>query len=193
MWPMKHLINEVSACTHCTKFLPLGPRPVISVHPTSKLVIIGQAPGIRVHRSGIPWDDKSGDNLRLWLGMEKETFYNPEKVAIIPMGFCYPGTGKSGDLPPRKECAPLWHERLLQEMPQVELTLLIGNYAQKYYLGKQRERNLTETVRQFENYLPRYLPLPHPSPRNNIWQKKNPWFNSIVIPRLREITERICR
>jgi uracil-DNA glycosylase len=162
----------------------------VAAHPQSKIVIIGQAPGLAVHNSGIPWDDKSGDNLRNWIQVDKETFYNPEQIAIVPMGFCYPGRGKSGDLPPRKECAPLWHKSLLDQMQSVKLVLLIGKYAQDYYLGKKTERTLTETVRQFNNFLPDYFVLPHPSPRNNIWQAKNPWFGELVLPELREQIQR---
>ena len=158
----------------------------MSGHPNSKVVIIGQAPGSIVHRTSIPWDDKSGDRLRDWLNVSKEQFYNPELFAIIPMGFCYPGKGKSGDLPPRKECAPLWHQPLLSKIKSVDLTLLIGSYAQAYYLGEQRKRTLTETVKNFSEYLPNFLPLPHPSPRNNIWLKKNPWFVAEVLPLLRK-------
>lgn len=183
---MNTLLNKISLCRECATSLPLGPRPVVAAHPKSKVVIIGQAPGLAVHQSGIPWDDKSGDNLRNWLQIDKATFYDPEQIAIIPMGFCYPGRGKSGDLPPRKECAPLWHQLLLQQMDSVKLVLLIGKYAQDYYLGKKTERTLTETVRQFKKYLPEYFVLPHPSPRNNIWQAKNPWFGEMVLPALRE-------
>ena len=165
--------------------LALGPRPVLATHPNSKLVIIGQAPGTVVHRSGIPWDDKSGENLRNWMQVDKETFYNPEKIALVPMGFCYPGKGKSGDLPPRKECAPQWHDTLFSHMKDVQLTLLIGSYAQSYYLGTKAKSTLTETVRHFEEFLPNYFVLPHPSPRNNIWQAKNEWFNKLVVPELR--------
>ena len=165
--------------------LPLGARPVFSAHPKSKIVVIGQAPGIAVHQSGIPWDDKSGDNLRDWMQVDKTTFYDPEKIALIPMGFCYPGKGKSGDLPPRKECAPLWHHRLFEQMNEVRLILLVGKYAQEYYLGEKTKRTLTETVRDFQEYLPDYFVLPHPSPRNNIWQAKNEWFRNEVIPELR--------
>lgn len=181
---MKDLLEKIAACSVCE--LPFGPRPVMTASPRSKLVIIGQAPGSRVHASGIPWDDQSGNLLRNWLQVDKATFYNPEEIAIIPMGFCYPGKGKSGDLPPRPECAPLWHDRLWAQMPDVKLTLLIGQYAQKAYLGDAMERNLTETVRNFESYLPQYFPLPHPSPRNRFWMKKNPWFDEVVLPRFRE-------
>jgi uracil-DNA glycosylase len=182
---MNKLIKEISKCKVCMPHLELGPRPVLAAHPKSKIIIIGQAPGVAVHNSGIPWDDKSGDNLRAWMQIDKRMFYNPEKIALVPMGFCYPGKGKSGDLPPRKECAPLWHNALFQQMKEVKLTLLIGNYAQVYYLHEKTKKTLTETVRNFEDYLPEYFVLPHPSPRNNIWQAKNKWFNKKVIPKLR--------
>ena len=181
---MKHLINEIAACQVCTPYLEHGPRPIIQAHPNSKVVIIGQAPGLAVHQSGVPWKDKSGDTLREWLGIDSATFYDPVKVALLPMGFCYPGKGTSGDLPPRAECAPLWHQRVLELMTEVRLTLLIGSYAQTYYLGIQKKRTLTETVKAFEEYLPEHLVLPHPSPRNNIWQAKNPWFKKKVVPAL---------
>lgn len=149
------------------------------------MAIVGQAPGAAVHETGIPWDDKSGQNLREWLSLDVETFYDKSKIALIPMGFCYPGKGKSGDLPPRPECAPKWHEAVFAEMENIEVTLLVGKYAQAYYLDLG-SRNLTETVRGFSNFLPSYFPLPHPSPRNNIWQAKNRWFATDVIPALRE-------
>ncbi len=182
---MEKLIQKISTCTHCAPHLALGPRPVFTADTKSEIVIIGQAPGTAVHKSGIPWDDKSGENLRQWLDVDKNTFYNTKKIAIIPMGFCYPGKGKTGDLPPRKECAPLWHDSLLSEMKNVKLILLIGKYAQDYYLKKQTKKNLTETVRNFREYLPNYFVLPHPSPRNNIWQAKNAWFKMDVIPELK--------
>lgn len=188
---MNTLLKKISNCRECTASLPLGPRPVVAAHPESKIVIIGQAPGLAVHNSGIPWDDKSGDNLRNWMQIDKDTFYDPKQIAIVPMGFCYPGRGKSGDLPPRKECAPLWHQPLLDQMNSVKLVLLIGKYAQDYYLGNKTERTLTETVRQFNNYLPNHFVLPHPSPRNNIWQAKNPWFGELVLPELREHVRKI--
>jgi uracil-DNA glycosylase len=181
---VKKLLQEIRACRVCAENLPEGPRPVLAAHPDSRIVIVGQAPGRKVHASGIPWDDASGDNLRQWLGVDKATFYNPEIFAIVPMGFCFPGTGKSGDLPPRPECAPLWHARLTALMPKVQLTLLIGQYAQHFYLGNQRKATLTETVRNWRSYLPQFLPLPHPSPRNNIWMKKNPWFRDDVLSEL---------
>ena len=164
----------------------MGANPVVAASAKSKILVVGQAPGIKVHESSIPWNDKSGDNLRQWLQVDKETFYNADIFAIVPMGFCYPGTGKSGDLPPRKECAPQWHNALLAMMPNIELVLLIGQYAQNYYLKEKAKKTLTETVRTHAEYLPKYLPLPHPSPRNNIWQKKNQWFGAEVLPTLRE-------
>lgn len=179
---MNRLQTEISNCKICEPHLAAGCRPVVSFSPQSKIVIIGQAPGRRVHESGIPWDDKSGENLRAWLGVSAEEFYNPDLFAIVPMGFCYPGTGKSGDLPPRKECAPQWHQLILEDLKEVQLTLLIGQYAQAYYLGKLAKRNLTENVRAFETFLPTYFPLPHPSPRNNIWKRKNPWFEQDLLP-----------
>jgi len=183
---MENLLKEIKTCTLCKEHLDLGPNPVVVASPTSKILIIGQAPGTRVHRSGIPWDDPSGVQLRKWLGIDSEVFYDKSLVAIVPMGFCYPGKGKTGDLPPRPECAPLWHEALLDKMPEIQLTLLIGQYAQKYYLGKNKKKNLTETVRNFKAYLPTQLPLPHPSPRNRFWLSKNPWFESLVVPKLQE-------
>lgn len=179
---MKKLITEISACIICKSFLPNAPRPVFSASPQAKILIIGQAPGQKVQDSGIPWDDKSGDELRRWLGVSKEQFYNKKLFALVPMGFCYPGKGKSGDLPPRPECAPAWHHLLLKKMKQVELTILIGQYSQKYYLGERLKPTLTETVKAFREYLPEFLPLVHPSPRNQIWQKKNSWFEKEVVP-----------
>jgi uracil-DNA glycosylase family 4 len=164
---MEKLLNDIANCTLCQEHLVDGCRPVADAHPQAKLMIIGQAPGRRVHESGIPWDDPSGDRLRSWLKMDKEEFYDREKVAIMPMAFCFPGTGKSGDLPPRPECAPLWHPQLLPLLPNIKLTLLIGLYAQKHYLGKRAKKTLTETVRNWSSYLDEgFLPLPHPSPRN---------------------------
>ncbi len=181
---MKSLINEIEKCKICEPQLLLGARPVLAAHPKSKIAIIGQAPGTKVHNSGIPWDDESGENLRRWMSIDNETFYDPEQIAIIPMGFCYPGKGKSGDLPPRKECAPLWHELLFEQLKELELVLLIGKYAQDYYLKEQAQKTLTETVKNFKTYLPNHFVLPHPSPRNNIWQAKNEWFGKEVLPEL---------
>ncbi|MEQ8582301.1 MAG: uracil-DNA glycosylase family protein [Marinoscillum sp.] len=183
---MKSLLNEIRGCTICKDHLPHGPNPVLSASIHSQIVIIGQSPGSVVHRTGIPWDDKSGDNLRSWLQMDKHTFYNPDVVALIPMGFCYPGKGKSGDLPPRTECAPQWHGPLLGQMKEVKLTLLIGQYAQAYYLGDQLRPTLTDTVKNYQQYLPAHFVLPHPSPRNNIWKARNPWFEQDVVPALRK-------
>ncbi|MBX2843055.1 MAG: uracil-DNA glycosylase family protein [Flammeovirgaceae bacterium] len=181
---LQHLIGEIKTCTVCKDFLPLEPNPVLEATSKSKILIIGQAPGTRVHNTGIPWNDPSGDRLRKWMDLDKATFYDTEKIAIIPMGFCYPGKGKSGDLPPRKECAPLWHQSLLDLMPEIELTLLIGRYAQQYYLGKNSKKTLLETVKSYEDFLPKFLPLVHPSPRNTYWLRKNPWFEEKVVPEL---------
>ncbi len=181
----EQLLQSVLACRLCEKSLPLGPRPVLQVDPRAKLLIAGQAPGRRVHETGVPFDDPSGDRLRQWMGVSRETFYDPTKIAILPMGFCYPGTGKSGDLPPRPECAEAWRESLLSGLVHVELTLVIGQYAQKWHLPKTH-RNLTETVRAWREYGPEVVPLPHPSPRNNIWLKKNPWFADSLLPSLQK-------
>ena len=182
--PLHDLLRDVRACRHCEKELPLGPRPVIQAAASARLLIVGQAPGTRVHASGIPWDDPSGERLRNWLGTDRETFYDPERVAIMPMGLCYPGRGKSGDLPPPAACATRWHDRVLQQLPQLELTLLVGNSAQQYYLN-DGIKTLTERVRHWQDYLPDYLPLVHPSPRNQPWIKRNPWFEAELVPHLR--------
>ena len=187
---MEQIIREIESCRVCEEDLPLGPRPILSVQQKSKIIIIGQAPGSIVHKSGIPWDDKSGENLRRWMGINNEVFYDASKIALIPMGFCYPGKGKSGDNPPRKECAPLWHQVLLNKLNEVELTILIGKYAQEYYLGKTKD-TLTELVKNYNSFLPQYLALPHPSPRNNIWQAKNPWFKEDVLPELKNRIRKI--
>ena len=182
---MDLLLKQISNCTICSEHLPLGPRPVVSATAQSKIIIIGQAPGLAVHKSGVPWDDKSGDTLRKWMDIDEDTFYDANQIALIPMGFCYPGKGKSGDLPPRKECAPEWHGKLMSKMNEVQLTLLIGKYAQDYYLKEGSQTTLTETVKNFEHYLPQNFVLPHPSPRNNIWQAKNKWFARSVLPELK--------
>ena len=187
---MKKLTDEISACTVCKNFLPYAPRPIISVSKDSKILIIGQAPGQKVQDSGIPWDDQSGNELRRWLGVDKEQFYNTKLFGLMPMGFCYPGKSATGDLPPRPECAPLWHHQLLDKMKTVKLILLIGQYSQKFYLGNNIQPTLTETVKNYKEHLPKYLPLVHPSPRNKIWQKKNPWFELEVVPHLREIIKK---
>lgn len=183
---MDELIVNIRNCKVCEPYLELGAHPIISASKKSKIVIIGQAPGRIVHQTGIPWNDKSGDSLRNWLGVDKSTFYNEDIFALIPMGFCFPGKGKSGDLPPRKECAPLWHEKLFSFMQEVKLILLVGQYAQHYYLQERCKATLTETVKSYQEYLPKYLPLPHPSPRNNIWMAKNKWFQSDVVTMLKD-------
>lgn len=187
---MQKLLSEIRGCEVCKAYLPLGPRPIVAAHSNSKIVIIGQAPGTKIHRTGVPWDDPSGKQLRKWLGITNEVFYDESKIALVPLGFCYPGKGKSGDLPPRTEYAPLWHEPMLDKMPNLELVILTGMYAQNYYLGKAAKRTLTETVASFESYLPKFLPIPHPSPRNRFWLTKNPWFEERVAPELqRRISE----
>lgn len=182
-----NLMAEIRACRLCEAHLPAGPRPVVRGRPGARLLIVGQAPGRRVHQTGIPFNDPSGERLRDWLAIDRETFYDEDRIAILPMGFCYPGTApKQGDLPPRPECAPKWRQRLLDQLPAIELTLVIGAYAQDWHLGDRREATLSATVRRFRDFLPRLLPLPHPSPRNNLWLKKNPWFESEVLPELRQ-------
>ena len=172
-------------CTICAPYLPLGPRPVFQLHPDARLLVAGQAPGRKVHESGKPFDDASGARLRDWMGVTSDVFYNPEQVAILPMGLCYPGTGKSGDLPPRKECAPAWREQLLGHLPHLAVTLVIGQFAQAYHL-EDAKSSLTETVKAWRDYWPGIVPLPHPSPRNNIWLSRNPWFEEDLLPSLRQ-------
>ncbi|ELY5145498.1 uracil-DNA glycosylase family protein [Vibrio vulnificus] len=183
--PLEPLLNQIRDCQVCASALPLGANPVVQAHSEAKILIIGQAPGTKVHHTSIPWNDASGNRLRAWLDIEKQTFYDPKQIAIMPMGFCYPGRGQSGDLPPRKECAPLWHEALLKHLPNIELTLLIGQYAQNRYLSN-KPKTLTETVQNWQAWLPDYLPLPHPSPRNTLWLRKNPWFEEQTVPYLRQ-------
>ena len=183
---LETLLARVRACRLCEADLPLGPRPVVRARPTSRILIIGQAPGTKVHESGIPWNDRSGDVLREWLDVDKDTFYDESRIAIIPMGFCYPGVDpRGGDNPPRPECAEAWHAALLAQLPQIELTLLVGMYAQARYLAKDRKRTLTDTVAAWRDYGPKRLPLPHPSWRNLHWRRKNPWFEDEVVPALR--------
>lgn len=179
------MLKAVRACRHCAARLPHGPRPIVQAGTGARLLIVGQAPGARVHASGIAWDDASGDRLRDWLQVDKATFHDPQRVAIVPMGYCYPGKGASGDLPPRRECAQLWLDRLLASLPAIELTLLVGQYAQRHFLGAQAGAGVGATVAKFARFAPRYLPLPHPSPRNIAWFKRNPWFESALLPSLR--------
>ena len=185
MTSLVSLLAEVRACTVCAEHLPLGPRPIVQVHPAARILIAGQAPGSRVHETGIPFNDASGERLRSWLGMSREVFYDPRQVAILPMGFCFPGTGRSGDLPPRPECAPTWRATLLSRMKKLQLTLVIGQYAQVYHLPRGGS-SLTEVVQGWREFWPHTVPLPHPSPRNNLWLKRNPWFEEELIPVLRE-------
>jgi len=180
------LLAEVRACRACAVHLPLGPRPVVQAGASARLLLVGQAPSLTVHKTGVPWDDKSGEQLRRWLGVDRAVFYDPARIALMPMGYCYPGRGTSGDLPPRRECAALWHDKLLAQMPHIELTLLIGQYAQRHFLGKTARANVTDTVEAFADYAPRFIPLPHPSPRNTGWFKHHPWFESDVLLALRE-------
>ena len=180
------LLGEVRACRLCEAHLPNPPKPVLRASPSASVLIVGQAPGRRVHESGIPWNDPSGDLLREWLRLDRDAFYDERRIAIIPAGLCYPGTGESGDLPPRPECAPHWHPRLRAHLPAIRLTLLVGSYAQAYYLGDRRKRTLAETVRARGEYLPEFFPLPHPSPRNRLWMKRNAWFERDVLPQLRK-------
>ncbi|MEM7779781.1 MAG: uracil-DNA glycosylase family protein [Pseudomonadota bacterium] len=189
------LHEEIKACTLCKDHLPLGPRPVVQFSSHSRILIIGQAPGTRVHESGVPWNDDSGERLRSWLGLEPEQFYDPALVALMPMGFCYPGKAKGGDAPPRKECAPAWHQRMLDLLPKDRLTLLVGSYAQARYLPEARKLSLTDKVRQaaqdFDSFAP-FLPLPHPSWRVRKWIGKNSWYEADLLPRLRsEVAKRL--
>ena len=185
MVSLNDLLVQVRACTVCAEHLPQGPRPIVQIGADAPIVIIGQAPGRRVHESGVPWDDPSGERLRSWLGVTSEQFYDPTKVAILPMGFCYPGSASSGDLPPRPECAPLWHEPLLAQLPGDRLQVIIGTYAQKRYI-EAPGKNLTETVANWKRYLPSQIVMPHPSPRNQGWFKRNAWFETDAIPAVQQ-------
>ena len=185
MTSFSSLLADVRACTVCKAQLPLGPRPVLQLHPMARVLIAGQAPGRKVHDSGVPFDDASGDRLREWLGVIPEVFYDPRQIAILPMGFCYPGSGRSGDLPPRPECAPAWRKQLLGQLRHLEVTLVLGQYAQAYHFG-EASSSLTELVKSWRTYWPHMVPLPHPSPRNNLWLRRNPWFESELLPPLRK-------
>jgi len=184
MTSLNSLLVKVRACTICAAHLPHGVRPVLQIHPQARVLIAGQAPGRKVHESGVPFDDSSGDRLREWMGVTRKVFYDPEQVAILPMGFCFPGTGKSGDLRPRPECAPAWREPLLGHLHHLQVTLVVGRYAQAYHMSEER-LSLTETVRAWRSYWPNRVPLPHPSPRNNLWLNRNPWFKKDLLPMLR--------
>lgn len=181
-----HLLKDIRACQICASSLPHGVRPVVQVSARAKILVVGQAPGRKVHETGIPFNDPSGDRLRDWLGVDRDIFYNAEKINIVPMGFCFPGTGKSGDLPPRKECAPAWRQKLMAEMPDVELTVIIGQYAMAWHLEDKACKTVTDTVRNWREYWPSKIVLPHPSPRNNIWLKRNDWFEDEILPSLKE-------
>ena len=192
--PLDELLAEVRACRVCEAHLPLGPRPVLQAGAQATILIVGQAPGARVHASGIPWDDRSGERLREWMGMATERFYDRNAVAIVPMGLCYPGRAASGDRPPRRECAPLWQARLLAQLPRIELTMLVGHHAQAHFLRRGGHASLTATMRNWRDHLPRVIPLPHPSPRNVAWFKANPWFDHELVPVLRQrIRELVAR
>src|SRR5258708_5953426 len=180
------LLGEIGACRACESSLPLGPRPVVRISASARILMVGQAPGLEVHESGVPCRDASGKRLREWPGVDEAAFYDVGKFAIVPMGMCYPGRGGGGDLPPRPECAPLWHDRIFSLMPHIELTILIGQYAHAKFLGARRGPTLTDTVENWEKYAPVFFALPHPSPRNQIWLKRNPWFEQDVLPSLKD-------
>ena len=188
-----NLLAQVSNCVICEADLPLGARPVIQFNPSARILIAGQAPGLKVHQTGIPFNDASGQRLRQWLGLSKDDFYDATKIAILPMGFCYPGKGKSGDLPPRKECVPAWRAQLLAALPNIKLTIVLGKYAQAYHLPQTKHLSLTELVKSWREYWPTTLPLPHPSPRNNIWLANNPWFERDVVPELADAVQSILK
>lgn len=190
---LERILQEARNCQLCAAHLPHSPRPVVSVGAGARLLVIGQAPGARVHASGVPWDDASGERLRDWLGINREVFYDESRVAIMPMGFCYPGKGRSGDLPPRPECVQNWHAALLAQLPDIQLTLLIGQYAQRYYLGEGASKTVTATVENWRTHLPDYFSLPHPSPRNRLWLARNPWFEEDVVPELKRRVSRLLR
>jgi uracil-DNA glycosylase len=185
------LYTEISACTVCAD-LPLGPRPVVRGKRSSRVMIISQAPGTKVHETGLSFNDRSGDRLREWLGLDRETFYDESRVAIMGMGFCYPGRyAKGGDLPPRPECAPLWHDRILALLPNIELILLVGSYAIDHYLADRKKPRMADTVASWRDYLPRYFPLPHPSWRTVLFERRNPWFEADLLPALRKRVEKL--
>lgn len=191
---LEALLAEARACRLCAQHLPLGPRPVLRAGVTARLLIVGQAPGTKVHETGVPWNDASGERLRQWLALDRDAFYDESRIAIIPTGLCYPGRAPNGgDLPPRPECAPRWHPPLLRALPNIRLTLLVGSHAQAYGLGARRRRTMTETVRAWRDYLPQVIPLPHPSWRTTAWQRKNPWFDEELLPDLRRRVHQLLR
>ncbi len=193
MTSLSALLRDVRACTICADQLPFGPRPVLQFHPKARILIAGQAPGRKVHESGVPFDDPSGNRLRDWLGISRDVFYDPKQIALLPMGFCFPGTGKSGDLPPRRECAPAWRDQLLRRLRHLEITLVMGKFAQEYHLGDS-STSVTELVQSWRTHWPKTVPLPHPSPRNNIWLRRNPWFEAELLPALRQrVSEVLAR
>lgn len=191
---LRNLLREVRACSVCSAMLPLGARPVLQLARSAQLLIVGQAPGRKVHETGIPWNDASGDRLREWMQLDRTIFYDEGRVAILPIGFCYPGTETTGaDKPPRTECAPLWHTRLLALLPNIRQTLLVGQYAQRHYLRSTRKGTMTETVRAYPAYGPQFFPLPHPSWRSVTWMRKNRWFEEVVLPDLRKVVRAAIR
>jgi uracil-DNA glycosylase len=191
---LQALLREVRACRICEAHLPLGPRPVLRAESTARILVVGQAPGTRVHETGVPWNDPSGDRLRQWMNVDRDTFYDASRIAIIPMGFCYPGrTPRGGDKPPRKECAEHWLAQLLDHLPNIRLTILAGQYAQRQYLGDTRKDSLTETVMHWREYTPRFVVTPHPSPRNTYWLQQNPWFEAELVPYLRRRVKALLR
>ena len=186
------LLRKVRACTLCAGHIPGAPRPIVQADARALILVAGQAPGRKVHASGVPFDDASGDRLRAWMGVDRDTFYDPARIAILPMGFCYPGTGRSGDLPPRPECAPAWRAALLAQLPHIKLTLVLGQYAQAYHLGDEGG-SVTDLVRGWRDHWPAVLPLPHPSPRNQGWFAANPWFADEVLPALARRVRAVLR
>jgi len=190
---LDRLLADIRSCALCAHALPHGPRPIVQAATGARILVIGQAPGRRVHESGVPWDDPRGDRLRRWLGVDVDTFRDPDRFALVPMGFCYPGASPSGDRPPRPECAPAWHDALLATLPNVRLTLLLSRYAHARYLGGEQKPTLTETVRAWKEFRPRVVPLPHPSPRNNRWLRRHPWFEAEVVPYVRRRVRSLVR
>lgn len=190
---MHQLLSDIRSCEVCKAHLLLEPRPIVSGTLYSKIILVSQAPGKKAHNQNKAWDDPSGKKLREWLGVTQEVFYNPNNFAVLPMGFCYPGKGTTGDLPPRKECAPLWHAKVWEHFSNVKLIILIGKYAQDYYLGGSTKKNLTENVLQYKDFLPLYFPLPHPSPVNHFWRGKNPWFEEEVVGQLQKVVNMVLK